>query len=372
MSYLLESDAQGSKNPLALEKRNRKMRSLCLKVTVSVATLFVALSSCTSAGGKDEAPATKILPVDTLSVFMGLPLFAEFYDNTLFVMDIHGEDGLIKAIDVRNDSLLFSFARRGNGPGEYLHVANMQVNGGDRTDDATIGLFDPASKTYRIYSCDSLFAQGANALPVSTLHLPHESRYTELIRLGSGYIATDLTGKGRFVLPDDSLKNERYACRYRPKPVASVPDHLHAMAHHGKTFVSPDGRTIANIIYIAELFSVFRVDHNEVVPAWDYVIREMDYRLEGDNIRTNTPMGYLSGAMDDTCIYGLFCGKEEEANAIATYADEIHVFTYDGKLKEKLQLATPAFGICIDRKERALYAIVHEPEPQIMKYHLPE
>jgi hypothetical protein len=83
-------------------------------------------------------------------------------------------------------------------------------------------------------------------------------------------------------------------------------------------------------------------------------------------------MGYLSGTMDDTYIYGLFCGKEEDPNAVATYADEIHVFTYDGKLKKKFQLATPAFGICIDRKEHVLYTIVHDPEPQILRYNLPK
>jgi hypothetical protein len=342
-----------------------------LKPVFAAVALFMLLLSCKLADGNEEVQMTKITPVDTLSVFMGLPLFAEFYDNTLFVMDMHGEDGLIKVIDVRNDSLLFSFAKRGNGPNEYLHVANLQVND-SRPGNATIGLFDPASRAYRIYSCDGLLAQGANTLPLSTLHLPYESRYTELISLDPGYMATDLTGKGRFVLLDDSLKNERHTCHYRPKPIASLPDHIHAMAHHGKTFVSPDRKTIANIIYIAELFSVFRKEGGEIVPAWDYVIKEMDYRMEGDNILNNTSMGYLSGTMDDTYIYGLFCGKKEELNAAATYADEIHVFTYDGKLKKKLQLATPAFGICMDRKAHVLYAIVHEPEPQIVRYDLSE
>jgi hypothetical protein len=214
--------------------------------------------------------------------------------------------------------------------------------------------------------------QGGTTLPISTGHLPRESRYTELLNLNSAWLATDLTGKGRFVLLDDSLKNERYMCDYRPKPIESVPDALHAIAHHGRTAVSPDHKTIANVIYLAEVFSVFRVDHNEVVPAWDYVIKEMDYRIREDQIESNTPLGYLSVAMGEKCIYGLFCGKEEDRSGTATYADEIHVFSYDGRLIKKLHLATSAFGICIDSKEQMLYTVVHEPEPKILIYHLPE
>ncbi|MDR1373054.1 MAG: hypothetical protein LBJ17_08090, partial [Dysgonamonadaceae bacterium] len=93
----------------------------------------------------------------------------------------------------------------------------------------------------------------------------------------------------------------------------------------------------------------------------------MDYSVEKNDLIVNkTPMGYLSAAFGNENIYGLFCGKEENKESIATYADEIHVFSPDGKLIKKLHLGTSAFGITIDREGRMLYVIVHEPEPKIL------
>jgi hypothetical protein len=339
----------------------------------AVATLvFPLLISSCSTSEKQDVPVVSISPVDSISVFIGLPFFAEYYDNKLFVMDIHGEDGFLKVIDVKGDSLLYSFARRGNGPNEYLHVSSLNVNADD-TNGTTIGVCDPASRKYRLYSYKSLCEQGAKTLPFSTLKFPDGARYTELKSLSQGFITSDLNGKGRFALLDDSLKNERYVCKYRPKPQESIPDKLHAMAHNGKIVVSPDRKTIANVIYIAEVFSVFQVKDNEVLPAWDYIVKEMDYHIEnGNNIVTNTPIGYLSAAFDDKYIYGLFCGKPASNDAIAIYTDEIHVFSYNGKLVKKLILKTPAFGITIDSERRNLYVVVHDPEPKIFKYCLPE
>jgi hypothetical protein len=356
---------------LMTKKKCSEKWNFCMKTIISSVLFFLLISSCKLSDRNGNVEVVNISPVDSLSVFMGLPLFADFYDNKLFVMDIHGENGFMNVIDVQKDSLLFSFAKRGNGPNEYLHIANINISSDD-SNGVTIGVYDPASKRYRIYSYDSLCVHGEKTLPFSTLHLPRESRYTELISLNSAFIATDLSGKSRFVLFDDSLKNERYVCNYRPKPIESIPNTLHAMAHHGKTVVSPDRKTIANIIYIAELFSVFHIDHNEVVPAWDYIVKEMDYITDGDRIKGNTPLGYLSAAFGDKYIYGLFCGKEEDKESFATYADEVHVFSQDGKLIKKLHLEMPAFGITIDREKRMLYTIVHEPDPQILIYHLPE
>jgi hypothetical protein len=331
------------------------------------------LLSCTSSEKKVDVSMVNITPVDSLSVFMGLPLFAEFYDNKLFIMDIYGEDGFIKVIDVEKDSLLFSFAKRGNGPSEYLHISNININININSADpkeTTVDVYDPASKRYRIYSYANLLIQGAKTSPVSTLQLPRESRYSELLPLDSAFIAPSLNGTSRFILLDDSLKNEQYAGDCRPKPNESISNTLHGMAHHGKTFVSPDRKTIVNIIYLAEVFSVFHIAQNDVVPAWDYIIKEMDYRIEGDNIISNTPLGYLSAAIGEKYIYGLFCGKEEDKQSSATYADEIHVFSYDGKLIKKFHLEIPAFGITIDRGKQILYTIVHVPEPKIFSYHL--
>jgi hypothetical protein len=327
--------------------------------------LLLFLSSCSYSDKKNTVDTLNIFPTDSLSVFMGLPMFAEYYDDKLFVMDLFGSDGFIKVIDLNSDSLMFSFAVKGNGPNEYLNVSSIDIYSDDNS-DAIVGIYDLMGRTYRTYSYSNLCTLQHQAQPMLTKNFT-DKRYSSIIRLDSMYLATDLNGEKRFMVYDEFLSNGQSVCDYRPKPSGAFPDELHARLHNGSTFVSPDRKTIGNTIFLAPILSVFTTEKQNIRSAWEYVIKEMDYTVRGDNYTLKTPKGYISGAFSNKYVYALFCGKEENEG---DYADELDVFSYDGKLFKKYRLAQPAFGICVNESKNELYALVHEPEPKIYIYHL--
>ena len=328
-------------------------------------SLLFFISSCSYSDKKNVVDTINIFPVDSLSTFIGLPIFINYYDDKLFVVEAFGSERFIKVIDVVNDSLIFSFVDRGSGPNECLSVASLDIYDDDNH-GTVVGIYDLSSRIYQVYSYTELLEMKHLTEPILRKRFP-DSRYGSFIRLDSMYLATNLGGGKRFILYDDSLNNGKPVCDYRPKPSAEIPDALHALLHNGRTFVSPDRKKIGSVIFLAPLLSVFTVEKQNVQPAWDYVIEEMNYTVRGNDYKINTPTGYLSGAFSEKYVYGLFCGKKEGES---DYGDELDVFSYDGELLRKYHLAQPAFGISIDEVNNKLYVLVHEPEPTILIYHI--
>ena len=49
----------------------------------------------------------------------------------------------------------------------------------------------------------------------------------------------------------------------------------------------------------------------------------------------------------------------------------MHVFGWDGKLVRILKLDSSALQIALSEDERTLYAVRHDPYPQVLSYPLP-
>jgi hypothetical protein len=330
---------------------------------------IVFLESCNP--NKENPDISFISPVDSLSVHLGIPVFAKYYDNKLFIMDVYGKNGLIQVVDIDKDSILFSFAQKGVGPGEYQHISNIDIY--DDNSNTILGILDPITKTYRQYSYDSLLINKSESKSLKHFRLETDITLTDFYKMDSIYVGTGITDKGKFVLFSDSFTNERYQGYYRPKPHKSIPDILHVRANLGRTFISPDRKTIANTVYIAGTLDVFEIlDNGNIRHKGEHVINEIDYSIEGDAFRNNNVIGYLSGDITKKFIYALYSGEKEDQNEIATYGRQIHVFNYSGKLIKKYDIQKHVFGITIDKEKNRLYAIAHIPEPKVFVYQLDE
>ncbi|MDR1582919.1 MAG: TolB-like 6-bladed beta-propeller domain-containing protein [Prevotellaceae bacterium] len=322
---------------------------------------------------KKSTPVLKtIFPLDSLTVFQGLPVHLTIYEpkQKLFVID-HPSAGnnMINVIDITSDSLSFSFARKGQGPNEYLSVSNIEIY--EEKSKLIVGVFDLSTNIYRKYDYDSLIFYKENVVPLHTQKNNTEYRFHYLYKIDSGYIATGFFTEGKFAILDTALKMKHFSCEYRPKPSRNIPDKLNAKANHGFRFLSPDRKFLGNTIYIASVLNLYKIDGNEISPQWEYVLKEIDYDVRDGNYVNTQVEGYLSGCMTDSRIYVLYCGIKKDMNATATYARELHVFNYDGILVEKFDMGRDLFGICIDNRRKRMYAITHNPEPRILIYELP-
>ncbi len=89
----------------------------------------------------------------------------------------------------------------------------------------------------------------------------------------------------------------------------------------------------------------------------------------GDDLR----FGYVDVATTESRVYGLFSGRlRGEYPKAATYAREVHVFDWTGRLETVIHLDSDAIAIAVDERDDTLYTIRHDPLPAIMKYGLPD
>jgi hypothetical protein len=334
--------------------------------------LFVAVLIASCGEKKNSMPVLKTMsPTDSLNVFLGLPTRLVIYEpeQKMFVINLFGADMLINVIDIVSDSILFSFAAKGQGPDEYLSVSNIEIY--KENSKMTVGIFDLSANVYRKYDYDSLICYKEKTLPFQTSKNKTNYKFHFLHKTDSGYIATGFFTEGKFALLDTALNIERFCCQYKPKPNGSISDHLNAKANLGRCFLSPDRKFLGNIIYIASVLNLYRIEEDKISPQWEYIINDIDYEVRNENYINTQVEGYMSGFMTDSLIYALYCGRDKDLNTSATYAKELHIFDYNGILTERYDLQRELFDICIDKRNKKMYTITHIPEPKILIYEIP-
>lgn len=337
----------------------------------SIVLFALVLVSCVRSNKKldlKELGELKELKVaDSLSLFLGLPTTIKLFDNKLFIIDLFDEKESVKIYDLGKNKILFSFAKKGEGPYEYLHVSDVDVYK-DLKGRIKINIYDPVSSKLGIYDYDSLMVMNSSYIPMIISSSNKDVQFHEMFKINGGYLATGLTIKGKYTLLSDSLKIVGYFGKYRPKPMEGIPDMSHLIANYGKSVLSDNRETLIEIIYNASVLSCYDIKHKEITKRWESVIHELDYRMDGEMIINNAVMGYLSACICNNKIYALYSGEPDNLNTVATYGKEIHVYDYEGHIINRYSISRPSFALCVDEKMKKIYVLSHIPEPNIIIY----
>ncbi len=328
-------------------------------------TLFIFLNSCQSSKKQEEI--IELFDGKTLNIELGLPTSASLYSNYLFVNDFYGDSGLVKIIDIQKEEIINSFAVKGEGPNEFLTVANIDYA---PSLSQNFYVFDQAANKLKVFNFDSL-VYNKQKNPQAVININENLRFYEVAKSKQGFIATGIIENKKFALLNDSMHVRKWAGSYCSKPSKSIPDITHAMANYGKFYITDDRKWLVNIIYAAGIITCYQINENgDLSLVWEKILNEMNYKLEGSSYRNLGTMGYLSVSFTKKHIYALYSGQEENNDEIATYGKEIHVFDYEGHIIKKYLLDTPALNICVTENDKYIYSIVHKPESGIIQYEL--
>lgn len=308
-----------------------------------------------------------LLTTDSLTFFAGLPADMELYENKLFINDFYGENGLVKVVDIDNDSTLFSFIEKGVGPGEYISISNL--NFFRHHDRDAIGIFDVSTKMYRAYYLDSVLLYKKEALPFYSKRSELPYAINQFFKINDGYMANGFLPDGKFALFDDSLTFIKYTGHYRSKPQANIPNLLHSQANLGKSRISSDQKHLVNIIFSAGVVEYYSIEQDSIEKKWEYVLHELDYKIkDGTSIKNNKVEGFISVDIANNYIYTLYSGTKYDPEAIANYGRYIYKFDLDGNLIDIFELDRDVLDIRVAGNK--IYAIVLNPDPLIMIYEI--
>ena len=331
--------------------------------------LFVCMLSFTLSACKDHTVVTQKLaaPVDTVTEDIALPTIMKYCEGHLYVVDLFTEKMSVKIFDVVSHKTLCEFGQRGHGAGEFLHISSTDLY--KKADGVHILLYDPMKACVTDYSEKNLLAENqvGSVVPVAG---KDDVRYTEIYKLAKGYIATGLFANGsKYAMLDDSLRLVDYQGKYLENAGHSKDPMKLAIANNGQTVFNKDRSRFAEIVYMANELSFYKVNGHEIEKDAHYTIAPLNYDVSGDHIKNNENEGYLSAAYSKENVFALYCGIPE-SEGIATYAKEVHVFDLDGNLQKKLVLDHAAFQICVNDDATKLYVLYHEPTPCTVAYDL--
>lgn len=326
--------------------------------------ILLLLSSCSH---RNRLEADKeLFPVDSMNVEVGSPTLIKATDSQLFVNHSFSDGYDIDVIDIQGDSIMYSFAQRGQGANEFLQIVSLDVF--KKENNWYVGLFDNLQRKLMIYSVDSLNRYKGNCSPVCVKTVDAESRFLEVYSVNDGYVATGRTEKKYTLLDKDmemhSLTGDYLVCGNRKDDYM-----LQSKANYGRLYFSDNRQCFASVVFMSGTLSVNEIDLNGVNPQWSYTTSGFEYELNGNRLKQLSPTGYLAaGFIENTSVLGLYSGEEKEGGT--NYGNEFHVFTSQGVLSEKYHLSSCLYNFCVSPDGRSVYAISYQSDPKILIYRL--
>lgn len=327
--------------------------------------LICLFASCVSEQKQDTAMSV-LSPCDSLNVEVGAPTLIQKAGNLLYINHSISEQHFMDAIDIKGDSILYSFAPKGQGPNEFLQIASMDLY--QHGDEWFLMLFDNMKRECTTYSIDSLNRYKGNCPPANKLNLPPSSRYLELYRMKHFYIASGRTAKKFTLLGKDSLEYIKSCGEYLNGNETDTDSMTISKANYGRQYVSPHRDKLLGTVFMSGTLSLYTINSDTIRKVWDYTASNFEYEKRANAIYQKSPVGYLAAGFMGEAVIGLYSGEEKGMNA--NYGKEFHVLDETGNLQKKYSIASNGYNFCVDARDSLIYMISYNPDPKIVMYNL--
>ncbi len=327
--------------------------------------IFVLFLTISCAEKNKNSSAKYLYPTDSLQVEIGSPSLIKIAGNQLFTDKSLADSYNIDVIDIEHDSIMYSFAQKGQGPNEFLQISSMDIC--RENQNWYIALFDNLLRKLVVYSIDSLNYHKGKCPPVCEKELPVNSRFLEIYEIPNGYIATGRTEK-KYTFLDKDMKclstfGDYLTCDNKDTDYMSL-----SKANYGRLYLSSDKNTAASVVFMSGTLSVLTLHNQQFTPAWSYEASGFEYAVNGRNLEQLSPTGYLAAGFTKDKVVGLYSGEEKKEKT--NFGNEFHVFSAQGKLLNKHKISSQLYNFCISEKDGLIYAISYETDPKIIIYKL--
>lgn len=311
---------------------------------------------------------------------LSLPTRVRRAGATLAVVDRYAERQ-ITLLRAATGELLGSAGPRGEGPGELLGAwsaapdparpANLWVLS---VGNARLTSFGAGTPGFRPVSALSGGRAHGNP-PMVRLETP--APLTDVLPLPDGsFLALGFFDGGRFGL-FGSDGSWRGALGRVPGADSGLPPAVLAQAWQGTLRARPDGRRLVVACRHAAVLQLYAPDGRLVAeadgpepfrPRFTVVrgARGPSF-ASGEDLR----FGYLDVAVTRTRIYALYSGRTRaDAGPDAVFGREVHEFDWDGRFLGGHVLDADVISIEVDPEGRRLWAVRHDPVPEVREYRM--
>lgn len=259
-----------------------------------------------------------------------------------------------------------SFGLKGDGPLDFLHPSDII-----RYTSHSLCCYDLMKRTVSelkfyndsiffntIMKCDTLM--NFNVLPVKNnnfigVGLYQDSMFKIINRKGR-------ITKGYFSYP------------YKDETEAKIHANVRGMAYQGPMDINPSQNKLVYATSYAKQLYFFSVEEDkmrlikEIKESYPQYIPDTS---QGVSIvyDKKAPFGFTDVVTTDKFVYALYSGKSfEEYGLQDSEGDNLLVYNWQGELIRTYKLDVDVSCICVDDRDKIMYAITNNPDPLIVKF----
>lgn len=343
---------------------------------VAVLVLLLAAAACSrgeaAVRGASQYPVLLHGRVLTDTLELALPVGLVATDSFVVVQDAHSERA-VHLID-RAGHLVGTTGRQGSGPGEFVDAETAFGRPGH---PGEVWIYDVQLRRLTGYDVQTL-RERPDAAPMHdpvtldlgpTVDVPRWLDDSTLVALN----AMMGPGENRFTLLGRDGRRLRTVGSPPPGSARVIP-FVRQQAYGGKIAVHPSRPLFVLAGHYTGQLEIYGRDGNLRLRLATPESFTPDFHTAPDGLNMargpHFRFGYVDVAATGNRIYALFSGHAEKDDD-PYYGEFVHVFDWNGKLLKVLRLDGPALRLAVDPAARTLYALRHEPQPQLVAYDLP-
>ena len=300
------------------------------------------------------------------------PTSIEWINQRLVIIDRKAERMII-VLDGRTGSTVQRFGRRGSGPGEFQGPWELAP----ASSPNAVWIFDTSLRRMTLVDLEQSFESGTFA-PRRMVQLSGGTELNSLRWVADGMLfGTGTLRRGLFAVFDADGRElparGDFTHGDRRLPISAL-----QQAYSARIATDPRRERIALAMTYADRLEFYSTTGRRVGTAQRPVGFEPTFVVAGTGSERRAVFtGESREAYEDldatsTSVFALFSGRRpREFKNDAMFARHVLVFSWVGVLRGVLELDAAAIAIAVDPEASTLYALVHDPEPRVVRYRLP-
>lgn len=302
--------------------------------------------------GRSTGPLSPvhILPSDPLR----LPTRLTVSGDELIVLDRYRDEAVL-ALDRSTGEVRRSFGRHGKGPAELFGPFAIVV------DSATVVVLDVSmNRLTHLGTADGGNEFRLTDLSVLSVDVPIISAAA---MEGGRLLVIGLSPDNGLLVLDSSGRVDRESS---PREAVAVSPSRLIESRQGVLRGTDDYQRFVRTRRFASRLDILDSEGLKVVVAWGP--DRFDSARQGREVR----FGYLDAAVTSSGFLALYSGRTRSGfPGIANYGSQVHEFDWTGRLIAVHDLDSDVIAITWSESDGLLYAIRHDPLPEILIYSLP-
>jgi hypothetical protein len=292
------------------------------------------------------------------------------FDSILVVQDTYGEFN-ISVINMKSNELVARLAKTGRGPKEVVQFGGLVKGSSPRE----FCILDIKNNSVLFYNLDSINIKKNEWIKRKNLKLENGQRiYAFGFISDSIIVGTGINQNGRYLVYDfvneTFVEGIDYPNSEKERDINYV---FKGYAYQGYLCSNTRNKKFVSATIHGNLLEIGQYKKDKLSSLQNlgsyrtkYTIMNGEYRFE-----PGRKAGFSSLTSGDKYIYALFSGRTfEEYEMEVRLCNTIFMLDWDGNSVKKITTKEKIKSITVDDNEKMLYAIIHAPNPMIVRYQL--